>query len=96
MACLLAGSPTSSCPPLVRATTEGNIFPAAVGPSALGIMVGFPPIVTAAAEFVVPRSMPNTLSLFSLLIYASLLGTLELGIEDTFTMLGFSRFPLIR
>jgi hypothetical protein len=27
-------------------------------PSALGIMVGLPPIRTAAAELLVPRSMP--------------------------------------
>ena len=69
-----AGSPIKSCPSLVKATTEGNIFPAIVGPSALGITVARPPSNIAAAEFVVPKSIPNTFSpAFTLLILFFLL-----------------------
>ena len=38
-----AGSPTKSCPSFVKATTDGNILPAIVGPSALGITEACPP-----------------------------------------------------
>src|SRR5579862_4738267 len=69
IACLLAGSPTRSWPSRVNATTDGNIFPATVGPSALGIIVGLPPMITAAAEFVVPRSIPDVISCLPLLIF---------------------------
>src|SRR5256886_10132901 len=61
--CLFAGSPTRSCPSEVKATTEGNILPEAVGPSALGTTTGRPASITAAAELVVPRSMPIIFSL---------------------------------
>ena len=64
-ACLRAGSPTKSSPSLEKATTDGNAFPAAVWPSAAGIIVGFPPIITAAAELLVPKSIPITLAIFN-------------------------------
>ncbi len=57
-ACLRAGSPTNLCPSSVKATTDGNAFPPALAPSALGIIVGLPPISAAAAELLVPRSIP--------------------------------------
>ena len=60
-ACLLAGSPTINSPSL-NATTEGNAFPPTVAPSAAGIIVGLPPMTTAAAELLVPRSIPITLA----------------------------------
>ena len=56
--CLLAGSPTSAWPSLVKATYDGKALPPMLVPSALGIIVGRPPIRTAAAELLVPRSMP--------------------------------------
>jgi len=37
-----AGSPTRTCPSLMKATTEGNIFPPYVEPSALGMIFGCP------------------------------------------------------
>ena len=72
--------------------TDGNIFPETVGPSALGIITGFPPITTAAAEFVVPRSIPKIFSFFSSLIFyillifirASVLGYLYHGCSKDF------------
>ncbi|GBC75784.1 hypothetical protein HRbin06_01106 [archaeon HR06] len=72
VACLLAGSPTKISPSFVKATTDGNIFPATVGPSALGITMGLPPSIMAAAELVVPRSIPIIFSLLSLLISTTL------------------------
>ena len=63
-ACLLAGSPTRSSPSLENATTEGKAFPPTVAPSAAGIIVGFPPITTAAAELLVPKSIPITFVIF--------------------------------
>ena len=57
-ACRLAGSPTKRSPSFVKATTEGNALPPTVAPSAAGIMVGFPPIITEAAELLVPKSIP--------------------------------------
>ena len=66
-ACLRAGSPTKRSPSFVNATTEGNALPPTVAPSAAGIMAGLPPIITAAAELLVPRSMPITL----LIIYCA-------------------------
>ena len=38
-----AGSPTRICPSFVNATTDGNIFPPYVEPSALGMIFGAPP-----------------------------------------------------
>ena len=63
-ACLRAGSPTKSSPSFENATTEGNAFPPTVAPSAAGIIVGFPPITTAAAELLVPKSIPITFAIF--------------------------------
>src|SRR5579883_2372759 len=57
-ACLLAGSPTSNCPSFVKATYDGNALPPTLVPSAEGIMVGLPPIITAAAELLVLKSIP--------------------------------------
>ena len=63
-ACLLAGSPTSRSPSFEKATTDGNAFPPTVAPSAAGIIVGLPPIITAAAELLVPKSIPITFVIF--------------------------------
>ena len=63
-ACLLAGSPTINSPSLLNATTEGNALPPTVAPSAAGIIVGLPPITTAAAELLVPKSIPIILVIF--------------------------------
>ena len=63
-ACRLAGSPTSNCPSLVKATKEGNAFPATDVPSALGIMVGRPATIAAAAELLVPKSIPMIFAKF--------------------------------
>ncbi len=63
-ACRLAGSPTKSSPSLENATTDGNAFPPTVAPSAAGTMVGFPPITTAAAELLVPKSIPIIFVIF--------------------------------
>ena len=62
--CLLAGSPTKSSPSLLNATTDGNALPPTVAPSAAGIIVGLPPITTAAAELLVPKSIPIILVIF--------------------------------
>ena len=62
IACLLAGSPTINSPSL-NATTDGNALPPTVTPSAAGMMVGFPPITTAEAELLVPRSIPITFAI---------------------------------
>src|SRR5215208_3578116 len=54
----LATCPTSRSPSLVKPTTDGVVRP----PSALGITTGSPPSITDTTEFVVPRSIPITLS----------------------------------
>ena len=54
----LATCPTSRSPSFVNATTDGVVRP----PSALGMTTGSPPSMTATTEFVVPRSIPITLS----------------------------------
>jgi hypothetical protein len=59
--CRFAGAPTSRCPSLVNATTDGVVRP----PSAFGITVGSPPSSTAMQELVVPRSMPITFAICS-------------------------------
>src|SRR6478672_12557462 len=56
--CRLAGSPTISWPSRVKATYEGNALPPTEVPSAACMIVGFPPIIAAAAELLVPRSIP--------------------------------------
>ena len=59
IACRRAGSPTMSWPSFVNATYDGKAFPPpTVVPSALGMMTGRPPSRTAAAELLVPRSIP--------------------------------------
>src|SRR3989304_3952856 len=63
-ACRFAGSPTRM-PSFVNATTDGNIFPPYVLPSALGMMRGVPASMYAPSEFVVPRSMPMILAIRS-------------------------------
>ena len=73
-ACRLAGSPTRRAPSLLKATTEGNAFPYWVVPSALGIIVGFPACNTAAAELLVPRSIPIIFS-FLLDFFSSFLAS---------------------
>jgi len=65
MAWRLAAWPTTSSPDLRNPTTEGVVL----RPSWLGITVGFPPSITAMQEFVVPRSIPITLPIYSLLIF---------------------------
>ena len=82
-ACRRAGSPTRSSPSFVKATTEGNIFPATVTPSAEGMMVGLPPSMTAAWLFDVPRSIPMIFSLPMVLLlllvaFSSVFGDLDL------------------
>src|SRR6267143_1347658 len=62
-ACRFAGSPTRICPSFVNATTDGNIFPPYVEPSALGMIFGAPPSMYAASEFVVPKSIPMILAI---------------------------------
>ena len=64
-ACLRAGSPTKRSLSLENATTDGNALPPTVAPSAAGIIVGFPPITTAAAELLVPKSIPIILTIFN-------------------------------
>src|SRR6266850_956265 len=66
MACRLATWPTSTSPSLAKATTEG----VSRLPSWLGITVGVPPSMTATTEFVVPRSMPITFAIASLLSWS--------------------------
>src|SRR6267378_7491587 len=82
-ACLLAGSPTINWPSLVKAMTDGNIFPAAVCPSALGMTTGRPASSIAAAEFVVPSSIPRIFSVSGLLIVPNLLYSRLLGFRLT-------------
>src|SRR5450830_398865 len=57
-ACRFATVPTSRSPSFVKPTTDGVVRP----PSAFGMTTGSPPSMTATTEFVVPRSMPMTLS----------------------------------
>src|SRR5512136_704620 len=80
-ACLLAGSPTRSSPSFVKATTDGNIFPATVTPSAEGMMTGFPPSMTAAWLFDVPKSIPMIFSFGMVLLpgFLRVLCDLHLG-----------------
>ncbi len=68
-ACLRAGSPTRRSPSFEKATTEGNALPPTVAPSAAGIMVGLPPIITAAAELLVPKSIPITFVIFNFSLF---------------------------
>ena len=56
LTCLLASTPTSLSPSLVKATTEGVVL----DPSAFSITLGILPSITATHELVVPRSIPIT------------------------------------
>ncbi len=58
--CFLAFFPTIT-PFFVNATMDGNILPCAASPSLLGIILGLLFIITAAAELLVPRSIPMIL-----------------------------------
>src|SRR5207237_9684996 len=60
-ACLRASWPTSLSPDFVKATTEGVVL----DPSALGMTTGSPPSMTAITEFVVPRSIPTVVGIWS-------------------------------
>src|SRR5438445_4615577 len=59
IACRRAIWPTRRSPVFVKPTTEG----VRRLPSALGMTVGSPPIITAITELVVPRSMPTTFAI---------------------------------
>ncbi len=61
IACLLATSPTRTSPSFEKATTEGVVRE----PSAFAITTGSPPSRTLTTEFVVPRSIPTDLPIFS-------------------------------
>ena len=63
-ACRLARLPTIRSPVLEKATTDGVVLP----PSALGMMPGSPPSITATQEFVVPRSIPMILDIHETLL----------------------------
>ncbi len=76
-ACLLAGSPTRSCPSCVNATYDGKDLPPTDVPSALGITAGLPPSITEAAELLVPRSIPIILDIFTHLLLIYLLFSLS-------------------
>src|SRR5262245_34930315 len=56
-----ATTPTSRSPVFENATTDGVVR----NPSAFAITLGSPPSMTATHEFVVPRSMPMTLPMFT-------------------------------
>ena len=60
----LASWPTSRSPVFVKATTDGTVRP----PSAEAMTVGSPPSITATTLFVVPRSMPMILAMWSCLL----------------------------
>ena len=60
----LAGVPTSRWPSFAKPTTDGVVRP----PSAFGMTVGSPPSSTAMQLLVVPRSMPMTFAMCSLLL----------------------------
>src|ERR671919_2862383 len=58
-----AGWPTSRSPSAVKATIDGVVRP----PSEFSITLAFLPAMTATQELVVPRSMPMTFAMSSLL-----------------------------
>ena len=60
-ACLFAISPTTTSPLSLIFTTDGVVL----APSEFGIIVTFPPSITATQEFVVPKSIPIILLIFS-------------------------------
>src|SRR3954471_818317 len=59
--CRFAPGPTSRSPESVNATIEGVVRP----PSAFSMTFAFLPSITATHEFVVPRSMPITLLMYT-------------------------------
>ncbi len=56
-----ATRPTKRSPFLFTATTEGT----SLSPSADGITIGSPPLITAATELVVPKSIPIIFAIIS-------------------------------
>src|SRR5579863_9804621 len=62
--CRLAGWPTRRSPSSVNATIEGVVR----APSEFSMTLGVAPSMTATHELVVPRSMPITFAIFSLLL----------------------------
>ena len=65
-ACLFAVTPINRSPPsLANATTEGVVL----APSALAITTASPFSIVATQLFVVPKSIPITLPIFSLPIF---------------------------
>src|SRR6187401_409328 len=68
----LAGWPIRRSPSPVKATIEGVVR----APSAFSITLGADPSITATQEFVVPRSMPMTFAIQSLLTGGRDLGAL--------------------
>src|SRR5262249_1512292 len=66
-ACRLAGRPVSLSPSSVKATMEGVVL----APSAFSRTLGLVPSMTATHELVVPRSMPMTLAISSILSFAA-------------------------
>ena len=63
-ACRLARIPTSRSPVLLTATTEGVVRL----PSLFSMIDGSPPLITATAELVVPRSIPSIVLICFLLL----------------------------
>src|SRR5262245_27964135 len=63
----LAGRPTSLSSSSVKATIEGVVL----APSAFSSTLGLEPSITATHELVVPRSMPMTLAISSILSFAA-------------------------
>src|SRR5882672_6940444 len=65
--CRFAGRPTSLSASSVNATIEGVVL----APSAFSSTLGLEPSITATHELVVPRSMPMTLAISSILSFAA-------------------------
>src|SRR6185436_6096824 len=65
--CRLAGRPTSLSLSSVNATIDGVVL----DPSAFSSTLGLDPSITATHELVVPRSMPITLAMSSILSFAA-------------------------
>src|SRR5262245_28071750 len=74
-ACRLAGRPVSLSPSSVNATMEGVVF----APSAFSRTLGLLPSITATHELVVPRSMPMTLAISSILSFGAYRSSPKLG-----------------
>src|SRR6059036_2679521 len=74
----LASWPTRRSPVFVNATTDGTVRP----PSAEAMTVGSPPSITATTLFVVPRSIPMILPMFSVSPAWLLLVLLVVGVDQ--------------